>query len=83
MIMIIKKINLVKKSGENTYNYYPASSSDVITYEESLTVKDVIDSIVDSVDQIENKLARNNIYMVNSSGEIITDESGTGLVELL
>ena len=81
--MIIKKINLVKKSGENLYNYYPASSSDVITYEESLTVKDVLDAIVDSVEQIENILSSNSVYMVNNKGEIITDESGVGLVELL
>lgn len=81
--MVIRKINLVKKSGENVYNYHPASSADVIIYEESLTVQDVLDAIVDSVEQIENRLASSSVYMTNSSGEIITDESGTGLVELL
>lgn len=82
--MIIKRINLVKKNGENVYNYHPASSSDVITYEASLTVKDVLDAIVDSVEQIENRLINTSgVYMVNSNGEIITDESGVGLVELL
>lgn len=81
--MVIKKINLVKKSGENVYSVHPASSADVITYEQSLTVQDVLDAIVDSVEQIENRLASSSVYMTNSSGEIITDESGTGLVELL
>ena len=81
--MIIRKINLVKKIGENAYNYYPASSSDVIVYEESLTVKDVLDAIVDSVEQIENRLASSGVYMVNSRGQIMTDEAGIGLVELL
>lgn len=81
--MVIRKINLVKKSGEDVYNYYPASSSDVIAYEQSLTVKDVLDAIVDSVEQIENRLSSSGVYMVNNKGEIITDESGTGLVELL
>lgn len=81
--MVIKKINLYKKSGENIYNYHPASSASVITYEASLTVQDVLDAIVDSVEQIENRLASGGVYMTNSKGEIITDESGTGLVELL
>lgn len=81
--MIVKKINLVKKSGGNTYNFYPASSSDIVIYEESLTVKDVLDAIVDSVEQIENRLASNSVYMINNKGEILTDETGVGLVELL
>lgn len=81
--MVVRKINLVKKSGENIVNYYPASSADVIKYEDSLTVQDVLDAIVDSVEQIENRLASNSVYMVNNNGEIVTDESGTGLVELL
>ena len=81
--MVIKKINLVQKHGENTYNYYPASSADVISYEASLTVQDVLDAIVDSVEQIENRLISNSVYMTDSNGEIITDESGVGLVELL
>jgi hypothetical protein len=81
--MVIKKINLVKKNGENIINCYPASSSDVITYEESLTVKDVLDAIVDSVEQIENRLSSNTVYMVDKNGEIIRDAAGTGLVELL
>lgn len=81
--MIIKKINLVKKSGENLYNYHPVSSASVIMYEASLTVQDVLDAIVDSVEQIENRLASSGVYMTNSSGEIITDESGIGLVEIL
>lgn len=81
--MVIKKINLVKKSGENIYNYHPVSSADVITYEASLSVHDVLDAIVDSVEQIENRLVSNSVYMVNSRGEVITDESGIGLVELL
>lgn len=82
-IMVVKKINLVKKNGENTYNYHPASSADVISYEQSLTVQDVLDAIVDSVEQIENRLISNSVYMVNSNGEIITDDSGTGLVEIM
>lgn len=81
--MVVKKINLMKKSGKDVLNYYPASSSDVIVYKESLTVKDVLDAVVDSVEQIENRLASNGVYMINSNGEIITDESGTGLVEIL
>ena len=81
--MVIRKINLVKKSGEDIINCYPASSSDIITYEGSLTVKDVLDAIVDSVEQIENRLVSNSIYMTNSKGEILRDEAGTGLVELL
>lgn len=81
--MVIRKINLMKKSGENICNFYPASSADVITYEESLTVQDVLDAIVDSVDQIENRLSSNSVYMVNNSGTVITDNSGLGLVELL
>ena len=81
--MVVKKINLAKKSGENVFNYYPKSSADVIVYEESLTVHDVLDAIVDSVEQIENRLANGGVYMTNNKGEIITDESGIGLVELL
>lgn len=81
--MVVKKINLMKKSGENILNYYPASSSDVIVYEQSLTVKDVLDAIVDSVEQIENRLLASGVYMVDNTGEIITDEHGTGLVGIL
>lgn len=82
--MVIRKINLAKKSGENIVNYHPATSSDVVTYEDSLTVKDVLDAIVDSVEQIENRLiGTGGVYMVNNSGKIITDESGIGLVEIL
>ena len=81
--MVIRKISLVKKVGENVCNYHPASSADVIIYEQSLTVQDVLDAIVDSVEQIENRLVSNSVYMTNSNGEIITDESGIGLVELL
>lgn len=82
--MVVKKINLFKKDGEDIINFYPASSSDVVKYESSLTVKDVLDAIVDSVEQIENRLVgANTVYMVDSNGEIITDESGIGLVELL
>ena len=73
----------MKKSGENVYKYHPASSADVITYEESLTVQDVLDAIVDSVEQIENRLASSSVYMTNSKGEIMRDEAGIGLVELL
>ena len=80
---IIKKINLVKKSGENIYAYHPASSADVIAYESSLTVKDVLDAIVDSVEQVENRLNSNSVYMTDSNGEIMRDESGVGLVEVL
>ena len=81
--MIVRKINLVKKHGENVYNYHPASSSDVIIYEESLSVKDVLDAIIDSVEQVENRLSSTSVYMVNNKGEVITDEYGIGLVELL
>ena len=81
--MVIKKINLVKKNGGDIINCYPASSSDVITYEASLTVKDVLDAIVDSVEQIENRLVSNSVYMTDGNGNIIRDEAGTGLVELL
>lgn len=81
--MVVRKINLVKKDGGNTYNYHPASSADVIIYEASLTVQDVLDAIVDSVEQIENRLASSSVYMTNNNGEIIRDESGIGLVELL
>ena len=81
--MVVKKINLFRKDGENVVNYHPASSSDVIIYQSSLTVKDVLDAIVDSVEQIENRLASNSVYMVDSNGAIMTDKSGTGLVELL
>ena len=81
--MVIKKINLVKKNGGNIYNYHPASSADVIVYEASLSVQDVLDAIVDSVEQIENRLVGNSVYMTNNKGEIICDEFGTGLVELL
>ena len=81
--MNVKKIKLVKKNGEDAYTYHPASSADVIKYGDSLTVQDVLDAIVDSVEQIENRLVSTGVYMVDSNGEIITDESGTGLVELL
>ena len=81
--MVVKKINLTQKSGDEVINFHPASSSDVITYEQSLSVKNVLDAIVDSVEQIENRLSSNSVYMVDSKGEILTDESGTGLVELL
>ena len=82
--MVVKKINLLKKdSGGNIVNYYPASCADVIKYEDTLTVKDVLNAIVDSVENIENRLNRSGIYMVDSNGNIITDESGTGLVELI
>ena len=82
--MVIRKVNLVKKEGTKSYNYYPTSSADVIMYEQTLTVQDVLDAIVDSVEQIENRLIPSNtVYMVDSNGEIIRDASGTGLVELL
>ena len=68
--MVIKKINLVKKSGEDICTYHPKSSADVIVYEESLTVQDVLDAIVDSVEQIENRLASSSVYMVNKIYEI-------------
>ena len=81
--MVIKKVNLVKKNGGNVVTYHPASSANVITYESSLSVKDVLDAIVDSVEQIENRLISNSVYMTNSKGEILRDASGIGLVELL
>ena len=81
--MVITKINLLQKNGENVHKYYPASSSDVIEYEDTLTVKDVLDAIVDSVEQIENRLAGKSVFMCDKNGEIIRDESGIGLVELL
>ena len=81
--MVVKKISLAKKDGNNLVTYHPASSADVIAYGQSLTVNDVLDAIVDSVEQIENKLLSNSVYMVDSKGKIITDESGIGLVELL
>ena len=80
--MIIKKINLYKKNGENIYECHPASNANIITYDGSLNLKDVLDTIIDSVEDIENKLNR-SIYMTDSNGNIITDESGVGLVELL
>ena len=83
MAMIVKKINLTKKNDGEVCNYYPASSADVIKYEETLTVQDVLDAIVDSVEQIESRLISKGVYMVDSNGNIITDESGIGLVELL
>ena len=83
-MMTIKKITLAKKEGDNVFSYHPASSADVITYTGSLTVQDVLDAIVDSVEQIENRLTNtNSVYMVDSNGEIIKDESGIGLVEIL
>ena len=81
--MVVKKINLVKKQGENICSFHPTSSADVIKYGNSLTVENVLDAIVDSVEQIENRLASSTIYMTNSKGEIIRDEAGVGLVELL
>lgn len=81
--MVIRKIDLVKKTGEDVVTYHPTSSADVITYEQSLSVGDVLDAIVDSVEQIENRLSSKSVYMVNSSGEVMTDASGIGLVELL
>lgn len=81
--MVIKKINLMQKNGDEVVNYHPTSSSDVITYEQSLSVKTVLDAIVDSVEQIENRLVSDSVYMVDSNGTILTDESGIGLVELL
>lgn len=81
--MVIRKINLVKKSGENILKFHPASSADVVIYEDTLTVQDVLDAIVDSVEQIENRLVSNSVYMTDGTGKVITDESGVGLVELL
>ena len=81
--MVVKKINLTQKNGEEVINFHPASSSDVIAYEQSLSVKNVLDAIVDSVEQIENRLSSDGVYMVDNKGTIMTDESGTGLVELL
>lgn len=81
--MVVKKINLVKKNGSDVYKFHPESNSNVIIYEDSLTVRDVLDAIVDSVEQIENRLASNSVYMTNSKGEIIKDEAGIGLVEIL
>lgn len=65
--MTIKKINLVKKNGEELYKCHPASSADVIEYEDSLTVKDALDSIIESIENIENILASNNITMNNGT----------------
>lgn len=81
--MIIRKVNLVKKANENIFTYHPVSSSDVIMYDDTLTVKEVLDAIVDSVEQVENRLQGKNVYMKDSNGTVIQDESGTGLVEIL
>jgi len=80
--MAAVKVELYKKNGNAVQNYYPKSSADIIDYN-GLSVEEVIDAVVDSVDTIENRLQGRSIYMKNSSGDIITDDAGTGLVEIL
>jgi hypothetical protein len=81
--MTVVKANLVKKSGKDIVVCYPASTSDVIKHDGTLTVKDVLDAIVDSVDQIEERMPNIGVYMTDENNKVITDESGTGVVALL
>lgn len=81
--MAVKKIELFKKSANDKHKYYPKSSADIIDYDESLNVKDVLDTVIDSVDKVENRLQSSVLYMHNSNGELLTDSAGTGLIELL
>lgn len=67
--MIVKKINLVKKNGDKLYKCHPASSADVIEYEGSLTVKDALDTIIETIENIENILASNNITMNTNTSD--------------
>ncbi len=83
-MMVAKKIKLVKKSGENTFACYPVSSADLIMYDETLTVAEVLNAIIDSVDQVENRLqAGKSLYLRDSNGAIMYDESGIGIVGIL
>jgi len=81
--MAVKKIELTKKVGSNKHSYYPRSSADVIVYDEVLNVKDILDAVIDSVEQVENRLQGRSVYMKDSTGKIVTDDAGTGLVEIL
>lgn len=82
-MMVAKKIKLVKKSGENTFACYPVSSADLIMYDETLTVAEVLNAIIDSVDQVENRLQAGSLYLRDSNGAIMYDESGIGIVGIL
>ena len=83
--MAVVKASLVKKSGNHKITWYPASSSDVIMHDETLnlTVKDVLDVVVESVDAIEERLPNTGVYLKDANNNIVTDPSGTGVVALV
>ena len=83
--MAVVKASLVKKSGNDMITCYPASSSDVIMHDEALnlTVKDVLDVVVESVDVIEERLPNTGVYLKDADNNIVTDPSGTGVVALV
>lgn len=83
--MAVVKASLVKKSGNDITTCYPASSSDVIMHDETLnlTVKDVLDVVVESVDVIEERLPNTGVYLKDANNNIVTDPSGTGVVALV
>jgi hypothetical protein len=81
--MIVRKVRIAKKIGDDTYAYHPESDASVIIYEDNLSVKDALDSIVESIEEIENTLTSINVYMQDDDGSMLTDMSGVGLVRLL
>lgn len=81
--MTIKKTKLAKKVGKDIFCCYPETSANVVTYD-TLTVQEVLDAIIDSVDQVENRLnGSKNVYMRDKAGAILKDSQGTQLVEIL
>ena len=74
------KVKLAKKINGTLQVIRPNTDAEVVVYDDSLTVKDVLDALVDAVDNIESSLYLDTVYITTADGSIVTDDGGTGTV---
>ena len=74
------KFTLFAKINNQLASIYPKTIADNVMYDETNTVKDVIDSIIAEITRIEKILSIDSVYIRDNNNILLDDGSGSNLV---